>query len=95
MLTDHRTPQEAGEARPTRRRRLRHRSMIVLAVALPTYAVARASASLPMLALFAAVVAVSLFAYLVGRGDDRFAALYSAAMGIGAAGIAGLLAWLA
>ncbi len=94
-MTDHRAPQQEGEARPSPRRRLSHRSMIVLAVALPTYTVGRAGASLSVLALFAAVGAMSLFAYLVGRGDDRFAALYSATMGIGAAGVAGLLAWLA
>lgn len=72
-----------------------HRSMIVFAVALATYAVGRAGASLPMLTLFAAVVAVSLFAHLVGRGDDRFAALYATTMAIGAAGVAGLIAWFA
>ena len=89
-------PQQAdGVAGVSPQRKLSHRSMIVLAVALATYAVGRAGASWPMLALFGACVAVSLFVRLAGRGDDRFAVRHSATMGLGAAIVAGLLAWFA
>ena len=91
---DDRASQAKGGARPSVRPRLSHRATIVLAVALATYAIGRAGASWPMLALFAAAVTVSLFAHLAGRGGDRFAALYAATMGVGAAIVAGLIAWL-
>ena len=95
MLMGDRASQAKGGARRSARPRLSHRSGIVLAVAVATYAVGRAGASWPVLALFAAAVAASLFAHLAGRGGDRFAALYVATMGIGAASVAGLLACFA
>ena len=52
-----RASQAKGGARRSARPRLSHRSGIVLAVALATYAVGRAGASWTVLALFAAAVA--------------------------------------
>jgi hypothetical protein len=67
----------------------------VLIIAVATYAVGRAGATFPLLGVFALAVSTSLYVHLAGRGDDRFAAVYAATMGIGAAIVAGLLSRLA
>ena len=71
------------------------RTAIVFTVAVATYLVGRSEPGPPVLALFALAVALALYAHLSGRGDDRFAAAYAAAMGGGAGVVAGLLGWIA
>jgi hypothetical protein len=73
---------------------MQHRSLIVLAVAVATYALGRSGASNVLLALFAIGVAVTLFLHLRGRGDDRFAAAYSVLMGVAAGLLARLLSFV-
>ena len=75
-------PREAGR---------RHRSAIVLAVAVATYVVGRTGASLTLLVLFGLALAAVLYIHLAGRGDDRFAAFYAGVIGTGAALVAGLV----
>ena len=67
------------------------RPAIVIFVALASYGVGRAGASVATLALFGLAVALTLGVHLVGRGNDRFALFYAGMMGLGAAAVAGLI----